>query len=153
MRLLFGSAGACRQCAPASPGRRGHAAPHFTVRRQMCELWRSALIGVLVILLTGCGTDPGSITLADNAALDDLAQRGAPLDERRLALSQRGYACSDAFGTFAMPDGSTASASKYISCTKTLSESLICKYHVEVILVPHKENGADTYFMRQEKCL
>jgi len=119
----------------------------------MRNRWRCASTATLVALLTGCGPDPGSVTLSDRTSLDELGDRGASVEERRTLLSERGYACSDASGSFARADGSVSSAPHYVFCQKNLRESLICTYHVQVMIVPHEPTGIDTHFTQGEVCL
>ncbi len=114
---------------------------------------RRLVLAALVAVLTGCGPDPGDVALLDENSLDELAERGASVDDRSNLLTGLGYDCSNKSGPFTRADGSLASAPAYVWCHKTMPESLICSYRVQVILVPHSAGGTETHFARSESCL
>jgi hypothetical protein len=112
-----------------------------------------ALLGALSLVVTGCGADPDHVAQLDQAALDGLIHHDASSSEMRTLLMKRNYACSDASGTFALPDGSHISAERYTLCVKKLRDTLFCDYLVQVALFPGENASSSTSFGRVRRCL
>jgi len=120
----------------------------------MLETWRIGCIGTAAIVLIGCDTDPGSAALLERDAIHDLARSSVSIGAVRTSLTQRGYSCRDAAGSFATEAGTVAFAPRFVACDKVLSRSFFCNYHIHAIAVPRAAGLASEVHVRgEDQCL
>ena len=106
-----------------------------------------------LLLLTGCGTDPGDVTLLERTNVQEAVAPGSPFSSAQPMLAKLGYECELSSGSFSTESGQTRSAPQFLWCAKGKTAGFACSVKTQVIVVPQGTNVANVHFSSGNVCL
>ena len=103
--------------------------------------------------LVSCGADPGDIAAFERSEITSTIAVGSAFNSAEASLFKRGFECQLSSGEYATESGDLVSAPSFLDCSKTLRTNLVCKFRMQVVVVPQHSTVGSVHIRQRDACL